>query len=97
MTPEEVAKMLENFRTAGKAAASVMKQVPKLVLPGESVLDIAETLEKMIADAGAKPAFPANISINDIAAHRPCRFKRRSRELGVVGRTRFHARHRNLH
>ncbi|MFA6490009.1 MAG: type II methionyl aminopeptidase [Candidatus Micrarchaeia archaeon] len=69
MTPEEVAKMMENFRTAGKAAASVIKEVPKLVLPGESVLDIAETLEKMIADAGAKPAFPANISINDIAAH----------------------------
>ena len=69
MTEEEKAQMFANFRKAGQAAASVMKEVPKLVVPGESVLDIAETLEKMIADAGAKPAFPANISINDIAAH----------------------------
>ena len=36
---------------------------------GESLLDIAETIEKMIADEGAKPAFPVNISINDLAAH----------------------------
>jgi len=69
MTEEEKAQMFANFKKAGQAAASVMKEVPKLVVPGESVLDIAETLEKMIADAGAKPAFPANISINDIAAH----------------------------
>ena len=69
MTEEEKAQMFANFRKAGQATASVMKEVPKLVVPGESVLDIAETLEKMIADAGAKPAFPANISINDIAAH----------------------------
>lgn len=69
MAPEEIAQMRKNFEAAGKAAASVLKEVPKLVLPGESALDIAETLEKMIGDAGAKPAFPANISINDIAAH----------------------------
>jgi len=69
MTPEELAQMLANFQKAGKAAASVIKEVPKLVLPGESLLDIAETLEKMVVDAGAKPAFPANISINEIAAH----------------------------
>ena len=69
MTEEEIAQMRANFKKAGAAAASVIKQVEKLVLPGESVLDIAETLEKMITDAGAKPAFPANISINDLAAH----------------------------
>jgi methionyl aminopeptidase len=36
---------------------------------GESLLDIAETVEKMILEEGAKPAFPVNISVNDIAAH----------------------------
>lgn len=69
MAGEDIAKLQENFKKAGAIAASVIKEVPKLVVPGESVLDIAETLEKMIIDAGAKPAFPANISINDIAAH----------------------------
>ncbi|MEM2138107.1 MAG: type II methionyl aminopeptidase [Candidatus Anstonellaceae archaeon] len=68
-TAEDIAKMKENFEKAGKIAGSVLKEVPKLVLPGESLLDIAESLEKMIGDAGGKPAFPANISINDIAAH----------------------------
>jgi len=66
---EEAARMRENFASAGKIAASVLREVPKLVNPGESLLDIAESLEKMIFDAGGKPAFPANISINDIAAH----------------------------
>ncbi len=68
-TPEEIAKMRENFEKAGKMTASVIKEVPKLVLPGESLYDIVESLEKMILDTGGKPAFPANISINDIAAH----------------------------
>jgi methionyl aminopeptidase len=66
MTDEEFQKMMGNFESAGKAAASVLREVPKLVLPGESLLDVAETLEKMIVDAGAKMAFPANISINEM-------------------------------
>lgn len=66
---ESVKQMYENFSKAGKIAASVIKEAQKLVVPGESVFDIAESLEKMIIDAGGKPGFPANISINEIAAH----------------------------
>ena len=66
---EEKAKIIENFKSAGKVAGLVLKDAPKLVLPGESLLDIAESLEKMIVDGGARPGFPCNISINDIAAH----------------------------
>jgi len=69
LTEEEKAKIRENFERAGKIAGSVLKDAPKLVLPGESLLDVAESLEKMITDAGAHPGFPCNISINDIAAH----------------------------
>jgi methionyl aminopeptidase len=36
---------------------------------GESLLDIADMIEQSIKDEGAKPAFPVNISMNDIAAH----------------------------
>ncbi|VVC01827.1 Methionine aminopeptidase [uncultured archaeon] len=61
--------MEKNFAEAGRIAGSVLREVPKLVLPGESFLDIAESLEKMIIDAGGRPAFPANISVNDVAAH----------------------------
>jgi len=66
---EERQKMEKNFAEAGRIAGSILREVPKLALPGESFLDIAESLEKMIIDAGGRPAFPANISINDIAAH----------------------------
>ena len=68
-TEEEIAQMFENFDKAGKIAASVISEAPKLVLPGESYLDIVESREKMIVDGGGIPAFPSNISINEIAAH----------------------------
>jgi methionyl aminopeptidase len=60
---------LELFREAGKMASRVREDSRRLIMVGESFLDIAETIEKMIADEGGKPAFPVNISINDIAAH----------------------------
>ena len=66
---EQIQRMYDNFVKAGQLSASVLKEVPKLVMPGESYLDIAESLEKMIGDTGGKPAFPVNISVNEIAAH----------------------------
>jgi methionyl aminopeptidase len=69
LAEEDAAKVRENFLSAGRMAASVLKEVPKLVLPGESYVDIAESLEKMIFDSGGRPAFPVNISVNEIAAH----------------------------
>ncbi|MBD3210453.1 type II methionyl aminopeptidase [Candidatus Micrarchaeota archaeon] len=60
---------LQNFREAGKLASKIRQESKSLIMVGESLLDIAETIEKMIADEGARPAFPVNISINDIAAH----------------------------
>jgi len=67
-SPDE-AEILKNFEKAGKIARRVSDDSRKLILPGESLLDIAESVEKMIEDAGAKPGFPTNISINEIAAH----------------------------
>ena len=69
LTDEDLAQIRANFEKAGKIAHSVISEVPKLVVPGESLLDIVESLEKMIMDAGAKPAFPATVSVNEIAAH----------------------------
>ncbi len=41
----------------------------RLICVDASLLDIAETIERMIIEEGAKPAFPVNISVNSIAAH----------------------------
>ncbi len=60
---------LENFIQAGKIAAKVREDSKRLIMIGELLLDIAETIEQMVLDEGAKLAFPLNISINEIAAH----------------------------
>ncbi len=66
---ENMAKVHAAFTKAGAIAASIKKDAMRLVNPGESALDIAETVEKMTRDADAAPGFPCNISINDVAAH----------------------------
>lgn len=60
---------LENFIEAGKIAGRIRKDSKSLIIVDEPLLEIAETIEQMILDEGVKPAFPVNISINDIAAH----------------------------
>ena len=65
MTPEEI----ENYRKAGKLLAEVREQMRPLVKPDISLLELAETAERLIAEKGAKPAFPCNISVNEVAAH----------------------------
>jgi len=60
---------LELFRRVGKIASRIREDSKRLIMIGESLLDIAETVEQMIGEEGCKPAFPVNISINDIAAH----------------------------
>lgn len=60
---------VEEFEEAGKIGAKVREESKALINIGEGLLDIAETIEGMIREEGAQPAFPANVSINDIAAH----------------------------
>lgn len=60
---------LEKYRKAGKLLAGVREQIRPLVKSGVSLLEIAETAEKLIIDSGAKPAFPCNVSVNEVAAH----------------------------
>jgi methionyl aminopeptidase len=60
---------LEDFRRAGKMVAKIREESKSLIMRGEQLLDIAETIEGMIEEEGGSPAFPVNISLNDIAAH----------------------------
>ncbi|MCD6549289.1 type II methionyl aminopeptidase [Candidatus Micrarchaeota archaeon] len=66
---EEDAELIKNFKEAGRIAELIRKESLKLVIPGQPVLDIAETLEQMIVENGGRPGFPVNVSINHIAAH----------------------------
>jgi len=59
----------EDFEQSGKTASKIREDSRRLIMIGEGLLDIAETIEQMIFDEGCRPAFPVNISINEIAAH----------------------------
>lgn len=54
---------------AGKIASEVKKFARTIVKKDVSLLEIAEKIENKIFELGGKPAFPTNLSINEIAAH----------------------------
>ncbi len=59
----------EKYILAGRIAAEVREASRNVVGVGERYIDIAEKIEAMIREKGAEPAFPVNISVDDIAAH----------------------------
>jgi len=65
LAEEDRTKYLQAGRIAAKARDAVLPKIK----PGALLLDIAEEIERRIVEAGAKPAFPVNIGINEIAAH----------------------------
>jgi len=60
---------IENYMKAGKIAKEVIAYARQIIKPGLALLEIAEKIENKILALGGKPAFPVNLSINDIAAH----------------------------
>jgi methionyl aminopeptidase len=67
-------KTLEKFEKAAKIASEVRNFAIEHLKEGAKILDIANAVEAKIRQLGAKPAFPVNISINEIAAHYTPRF-----------------------
>lgn len=59
----------EKILKVGKITSEVRKYAKTIVKKGDLLLDIAEKIEAKIIELGAKPAFPVNLSINEIAAH----------------------------
>jgi methionyl aminopeptidase len=59
----------EKYLEAGRIAADVREKSRNIVAVGAKLIDIAEKIENMIKFEGAEPAFPVNISINDVSAH----------------------------
>ncbi|MGA8275656.1 MAG: type II methionyl aminopeptidase [Thermoplasmata archaeon] len=60
---------LERWREASRIAARARELGLRLTLPGARRRDVAEAIEESIRASGAQPAFPANLSRNDEAAH----------------------------
>ncbi len=60
---------IEPWKKAGKIAAEVLEFGRKLVKKDASILEVADKIEAEIIRKGARPAFPVNISLNEVAAH----------------------------
>jgi methionyl aminopeptidase len=65
MNEESIKKQKEAF----EKMKIVLNYAKTLINPGVRILEIAEAIEKKILEVGAKPAFPVNIGINEVAAH----------------------------
>jgi len=58
-----------DFIKAGKISAEALEYGKSLIKKGNSLLETTELIEKKIFELGGKPAFPVQISCDEIAAH----------------------------
>jgi methionyl aminopeptidase len=81
--PEEV---LQKHQRSGKIAREVREEMRRTVREGMPIFDICEKAESLIRKKGGKPAFPCNVSVNEVAAHytSPPQDKRTVPEKSIV-------------
>lgn len=60
---------LEKFRLSGKILRETREEMRLIVKENMPIIDVCEKVEGLIRAKGGKPAFPCNVSINEIAAH----------------------------
>jgi len=61
---------IKYYIKAGEVSYRIKDYVKRLVKPGMKLVEVAERVESYIKELNAQPAFPLNISINEVAAHR---------------------------
>jgi methionyl aminopeptidase len=59
-----------DYVKAGKIAARVLDEVSQAAVPKTKVIKLCTLAERKIVEYGGRPAFPCNICIDHIAAHR---------------------------
>jgi methionyl aminopeptidase len=60
---------LEKFRLSGKILRETREEMKRFVRENMPIVQVCEKAEALIREKGGKPAFPCNVSINEIAAH----------------------------
>lgn len=60
---------LEKFRSSGKILRETREEVKRFVREGTPIIEICEKVESLLKEKGGEPAFPCNVSINEVAAH----------------------------
>jgi methionyl aminopeptidase len=60
---------LEKFRLSGQILRETREEMRSFVRENMPIIQVCEKAEKLIREKGGKPAFPCNVSINEITAH----------------------------
>jgi methionyl aminopeptidase len=79
-------KALDKFRLSGRILRETREEIKTYVHEGMPIIEICEKAENLIRKKGGNPAFPCNVSINEIAAHytSPPEDRKRIPEKSVV-------------
>jgi methionyl aminopeptidase len=64
---------LDKYREAGRIASEARNQAVAAIRPGVRYVDILDEIERYIRSRGGDLAFPAQVSVNHVAAHDCCR------------------------
>jgi len=60
---------LAKLRVSGRILRETREEIKEFVRENMPIIEICEKAENLIRKKGGKPAFPCNVSINEIAAH----------------------------
>jgi methionyl aminopeptidase len=60
---------IEKFRLSGRILRETREEMRTIVKENMLIIDVCEKTEGLIRAKGGKPAFPCNVSINEVAAH----------------------------
>ena len=75
---------IEKYNKAGKITSEVVEYAKSIVKKDVLLIELAEKIEQKIYDLGGKPAFPVNLSINEVAAHATPSYNDESKAHGLL-------------
>jgi len=74
----------DEYIKAGKIASEVVKFAKSIIKKDVPLLEIADKIESKIFELKAKPAFPVNLSIDEVAAHDTPAFNDTRKAHGLI-------------
>src|SRR3989344_8548318 len=75
---------IEKYKKAGKITSEVVEYAKSIVKKDVLLIELAEKIEQKIYELGGKPAFPVNLSINEVAAHATPSYNDESKAHGLL-------------
>jgi methionyl aminopeptidase len=75
---------IQNYKKAGEITKKAVEYAKTIVKQNIPLLEIAEKIEAKILELGGKPAFPVNLSINEIAAHATPSYNDSAKASGLI-------------